>query len=643
MKKGLVTAFVIASVLAFNACKKEEGPVGPAGPAGPQGPAGATGPQGPVGPAGASGADGTKILTGTTAPGASTGANGDYYFDSASKTLYGPKAGGAWPAGTSLEGAPGADGADGADGAQGPQGEKGTQFLAGAGAPDADTGNEGDYYFDLNTSTFYGPKSATPGSEWTVNVFPLASAYAAKTFYLSGTLNNVTETEKVVGHKAAVTYPHSGPSDEIQATGVYYNQEDMTRRASYPGWDDNREMIFETDPVGAPGVFDLIPQDGDPATWGPGSPDNLVAGRRFRFTQNFTYPTAEFNLTNEDIARITKDNGAFYDQYVYAKVINGVGGRTVAIGEPMYFFRTKQVTITNDATAYSARYTASTSFNLNNIPGLGDKIEAYKHDGKVYLKYRYVNPATGAPRFEAAPSTVGWVDLTDYVNGYSVAGVAYGPDGVYTTTASSNVAGVNPFAVAPYNPRDMAGLASTGALGAAGMTLTVSADNVLTQHSSAAPRLQVTNNGNFTFHWDIVSGSNIAGATTAVPFGPITLVNAAGILNPVAASWVGGTYNMDNATDAYWESRAFADTYYKAPSLTATVGTTGATFDPVTGNVNMIHHANGQPASYFQGKSVVQLQVFVVTGDLVKQATAAGINVNNPEALSNFANSLRLQ
>lgn len=47
---------------------------------------------------------GSTIISGTTAPVAGTGANGDYYLDKTTKTLYGPKAAGAWPAGTALGG-----------------------------------------------------------------------------------------------------------------------------------------------------------------------------------------------------------------------------------------------------------------------------------------------------------------------------------------------------------------------------------------------------------------------------------------------------------------------------------------------------------------------------------------------------------
>ncbi|MFN0254975.1 hypothetical protein E6A44_005285, partial [Pedobacter ureilyticus] len=76
---------------------------GPAGPAGAQGPAGT---------------NGKTILTGTGAPGAGVGTDGDYYMDPTTNIIYGPKVGGAWPAtGTSLVGPAGE---------QGPQGPTGT-------------------------------------------------------------------------------------------------------------------------------------------------------------------------------------------------------------------------------------------------------------------------------------------------------------------------------------------------------------------------------------------------------------------------------------------------------------------------------------------------------------------------------------
>lgn len=80
----------------------------------------ATGPAGPQGPAGPP--NGNTILTGTVDPVGATGANGDYYIKlvgGVPTTIFGPKAAGAWPAGVGIKGADGAAGANGANGANG--------------------------------------------------------------------------------------------------------------------------------------------------------------------------------------------------------------------------------------------------------------------------------------------------------------------------------------------------------------------------------------------------------------------------------------------------------------------------------------------------------------------------------------------
>lgn len=80
------------------------GPQGPQGdpgepgtPGGPQGDPGEKGDTGDTGPTGAQGADGLLTFTATGAPDNSLGVDGDYYLDTASGALYGPKASGAWP------------------------------------------------------------------------------------------------------------------------------------------------------------------------------------------------------------------------------------------------------------------------------------------------------------------------------------------------------------------------------------------------------------------------------------------------------------------------------------------------------------------------------------------------------------------
>lgn len=67
---------------------------------------------GATGDAGSDGTDGRTILSGSGAPGAGTGENGDFYIDTDVYDIYGPKAGGAWGGGTSLVGPAGAGSGD---------------------------------------------------------------------------------------------------------------------------------------------------------------------------------------------------------------------------------------------------------------------------------------------------------------------------------------------------------------------------------------------------------------------------------------------------------------------------------------------------------------------------------------------------
>jgi hypothetical protein len=113
------------------------GATGPAGVAGPQGATGATGAIGPQGPTGTNGTNGTNgingtaVLNGNTNPVAVTGANGDFYINTLTNTLFGPKANGTWPAGVSLVGATGATGPIGPQGIAGAQGPAGTNGVNG--------------------------------------------------------------------------------------------------------------------------------------------------------------------------------------------------------------------------------------------------------------------------------------------------------------------------------------------------------------------------------------------------------------------------------------------------------------------------------------------------------------------------------
>lgn len=95
------------------------GPQGPEGPQGPQGPIGNPGPQGSVGPAGPQGApgpigpqgpqgiagvNGKTLLSGTSNPAIGIGTLGDFYINTSTDSLFGPKTNNGWGIGISLIG-----------------------------------------------------------------------------------------------------------------------------------------------------------------------------------------------------------------------------------------------------------------------------------------------------------------------------------------------------------------------------------------------------------------------------------------------------------------------------------------------------------------------------------------------------------
>ncbi|WP_165500356.1 hypothetical protein [Pedobacter psychroterrae] len=630
MRKVLLSVMTVGFLLAFNACKK-----GDQGPIGPSGPTGAAGAAGQVGPAGAAGADGSKILTGAGAPAAATGANGDFYFDSTAKSLYGPKAGGAWPAtGVVLSGPAGAAGANGATGATGATGTNGstgaagTKFLAGAGAPGAAIGSEGDFYFDTTNSVFYGPKG-TGATPWAAsagsNVMPIGRAYAAKTFYLTRGFEGVTEVTKTYGQVANVSY---GMFDII--TTYTINSDDEVRIANYPGWSDNREMAFEN--TAGSGVFDKVPTSGNQLNPASGAFDaDFSVGRRFIYTNNTANPTTTFALTQIDIDRLTANNGAAFGYLTYAKVTTSPSNpgnsympanpSLLTPGGTMNFARTKNVAVTSESGAsanYNATYTAQTRLNINTIPGLGANIEKYKQEGKVFVKYKYFTSNTAGNNPENhAGTNAGWVDITPYANSY-VKAVSYGVDnsdtnptlfpGPFNAPAYTSGMG-NPFAGGP----NFMGTANI--FGNAGTTVTLATNQTAAAVTTAST---VYNDGEVVINWNINSGTNFGNATTTYSFGPTTIPSV---------TVVGNT-----GTRAPAVARGFEDDFYSGAQLTSTpAGQLDA-----NGDAQLVLRTGGRPASYFSGTKLVQVQVFVIPGDVIKTAKAKGVDVNNAAELGKY-------
>ena len=105
--------------------KGEKGETGATGAQGAQGVQGVQGIQGLKGDQGLKGTDGKTLLNGIIPPLPANGTEGDFYLNTATSVLYGPKIGNAWGSGISLVGPQGPQGLQGLQGPQGIQGVKG--------------------------------------------------------------------------------------------------------------------------------------------------------------------------------------------------------------------------------------------------------------------------------------------------------------------------------------------------------------------------------------------------------------------------------------------------------------------------------------------------------------------------------------
>jgi hypothetical protein len=139
------------------------------------------GSQGPQGIQGSVGADGKSVLNGTANPTSGVGNLGDFYINTTTNLLFGPKTAGGWGSGLSLvgptgpQGIQGEQGIQGLQGLQGPQGLQGAQgiqgiqgstgvdgktVLNGTSNPTSGIGTIGDFFINTATNNLFGPKLA---------------------------------------------------------------------------------------------------------------------------------------------------------------------------------------------------------------------------------------------------------------------------------------------------------------------------------------------------------------------------------------------------------------------------------------------------------------------------------------------------
>jgi hypothetical protein len=193
-----------------------------------------------VGPAGA---DGKTILNGTVDP-TTEGVNGDFYINTASDTIFGPKAAGVWPAGTSLVGP------QGDPGDPGDPGDDGLSILNGSGAPGGGTGVNGDFYIDTAAWEIFGPKAAGAWGSGTSIVGPAGSGGApgaggsaiqevlTGTFGVADTTYTLSETPSA----AMEVIAYLGTGRVPQAQGVDYTISGTT--ITFAAQDTSTESLF---------------------------------------------------------------------------------------------------------------------------------------------------------------------------------------------------------------------------------------------------------------------------------------------------------------------------------------------------------------------------------------------------------------
>jgi hypothetical protein len=176
-----------------------------------------------VSTSGMQGPIGSSILNGVGLPSNSIGQIGDYYLDSQTDILYGPKTESGWPSGGIL-----LKGTTGLDGAQGVKGDKGYSVYTGASSPSNSLGNNGDVYIHSVANIIY----TKVGGVWT-NAQEIASksnwSYTHEQ-QANSTVWNVTHN---LGYKPSVDIIDYG-NNNIEGDISYTNSNSLTITLSSP-------------------------------------------------------------------------------------------------------------------------------------------------------------------------------------------------------------------------------------------------------------------------------------------------------------------------------------------------------------------------------------------------------------------------
>ncbi len=106
----------------------------------------------------------------------------------------------------------------------GPQGPRGKTILNGTGAPAENNGVEGDFYYDKNTTRFYGPKPSdltwTGATNYLLSTATLTYPFSTNQVVAVGNYYAIAITHNL-GYNPNVTVKNS--AGDILETGIDYN------------------------------------------------------------------------------------------------------------------------------------------------------------------------------------------------------------------------------------------------------------------------------------------------------------------------------------------------------------------------------------------------------------------------------------
>ena len=300
------------------------------------------------------------ILYGNTAPQNDIGIAGDFYINTSTNTIYGPKSSSTWPVGTSIVGSQGATGPQGpqgetgATGPQGPQGVTGATGLqgaagtngingatwtSGAGEPSNASGSNGDYYLNTTTSDVYlkasgaysivtnikGPQGATgatglqgpTGTNGTnspitrTSTSSLAIGVGTKSFAYSTVWNLGWVVGSRLRASNSATNYMEGVVTDVSSTSVTINVDNISGSGTYNSWSIG--IAGDKGATGAQGPQGIQGATGATGATGPAGSNATVTGTAPISVLNGTISLDNSGITTDKIADGTIVNADISD------------------------------------------------------------------------------------------------------------------------------------------------------------------------------------------------------------------------------------------------------------------------------------------------------------------------------------------